>query len=188
MESRRLVLVNPPKGRSQADDYAEKCMNCAHNKMKNTFSDIEKKKNISVTKLIKEQQSIALELRKMRKTTGSLARSKATKEFGSSFLESEKTRIRQSMDSSCRRDGYRSDGASSEESWDDRSEKSSDDDSVDFFVGDDGDKKSHRKSSRRGSKATYEERSREERLDNLQRRFSAQVNLDVKRSSRFPKL
>lgn len=185
MENRRIVLVNPPQGRSQADDYAEKCMNCAHNKMKNTFTEIEKRKHVSVSKLNKEQQNLAMELRKMKKTTGSLARSKATKEFGSSFLESEKSRIRQFADSS-RRDGYRSDGASSEDSWDDRSEKSFDDDSVDSMF-EDGERTS-RKSSRRDSKASYQERSREERLTNIQRRFSAQVNLEVKKSARFPKL
>lgn len=176
-----LVLENPPQGPSVADGYAERCNQGAEIRMKNTMSQIERRKQQSASQLEKEKKKIVKDLKKI-----NMAKFKRnqSKNVIPNLLETEKTKLKEKFGNVIL--GHRdSDCDISEDSADDRSDCNSEDGSVDSLQ-EDLEKSQHKAMrSYNRHKTSYQERSREDRLTNLHRRFSAQIHteqvVDVKR-------
>lgn len=176
-----LVLENPPQGPSVADGYAERCNQGAEIRMKNTMSQIERRKQQSASQLEKEKKRIVKDLNKI--NLSKLKRHQS-KNVIPNLLETEKTKLKEKFEN-VKMDNRGSDCDISEDSADERSECNSEDDYVDS-IQEDFEKSQHKAMrSYYRHKACYQERSREGRLTNLHRRFSAQIHtekvIDVKK-------
>lgn len=171
------TLVNPPQGKSQADDYCERCNTWAYRRMNDTYSVLEREEQMSERNFRKEQQKMQRELMKIKQTKN------YSKELGSSkFLEKEKKRIRTAIvknsprsvalevnrRSSVYKDEYDSDGTSR------LSMEVSDSDS-------NNEDTTMVRTKNINAQTTKEERNKDERLRNFQRRYSAHSNRELRR-------
>lgn len=153
-----IVLSVPPQGKSVDIEFAEKCNKGAKNRMNSHLSSIEKMQQKSELLLRREKENLKQELK------GITKKNPPTKELQTpSFLKKEKSRIRQQA-------GFVRKSEVSENWSDDYISELSYDGSEDSSDADD-----ETKLRRKNRMGTLEQRCRDKTMENLHRRYSAQV-------------
>lgn len=185
-------LICPPQGKSLADDFAEHINQWVERRTQQTVSEIEFRRQLSVGKMSKEQKDLLKDIAKIRNVKDGHSGRKKTP-VCSPFLAKEKARLRL-LKENAKTDDYLSDG------------NSSDDGSSVYSFEDEGEEMSPNPASKQrphgtvlmpsegklsAKKSSFEDRLLDNRITNLQRRYSAQVRtepiVNVHRRLKFDK-